>query len=194
MVIDLSGVSFLDSAGLAVLARARRDRVLSGRSLVLVRPASDDAMRVFRLTRFDEIFTMVDRGGVVTPGRALVVDDDVVSRLVLSRMLRRSDWVVDETEDVPEALAALAEHRFDLVVADYRLPSGTGSRSSRPSPGRPTRPVRARDGDPRVLLAASGDGQGRQGAPHQAGQLRGAPEDAGVRRPRGARLIRLAPA
>lgn len=62
MVIDLSGVSFLDSAGLAVLARARRDRVLSGRSLVLVRPASDDAMRVFRLTRFDEIFTMVDRG------------------------------------------------------------------------------------------------------------------------------------
>ncbi|QHC68009.1 response regulator [Rathayibacter oskolensis] len=62
----------------------------------------------------------------MTPGRALVVDDDVVSRLVLSRMLRRSDWVVDETEDVPEALAALAEHRFDLVVADYRLPSGTG--------------------------------------------------------------------
>ncbi len=60
LVIDLSKVTFVDSAGLAVLARARRDRVLAGGSVTLVRPRSEDAMRVFRLTQFDQIFTMRD--------------------------------------------------------------------------------------------------------------------------------------
>ncbi|TXK17255.1 STAS domain-containing protein [Homoserinibacter sp. GY 40078] len=60
LVIDLRAVAFIDSAGLAALARARRDRTLTGGSVTLVRPASEDAMRVFRLTQFDEIFTMID--------------------------------------------------------------------------------------------------------------------------------------
>lgn len=59
LVVDLTDVTFVDSAGLAALARARRDRVLTDGSLTVVRPASEDAMRVFRLTQFDEIFTMV---------------------------------------------------------------------------------------------------------------------------------------
>lgn len=61
LLVDLSGVTFVDSAGMAVLARARRDRLLRGGSVTLVRPAEEGAMRVFRLTGFDEIFTMVDR-------------------------------------------------------------------------------------------------------------------------------------
>ncbi len=61
LTVDLQDVSFVDSAGLAVLARARRDRVLRGGSVTLIRPTSDDAMRVFRLTQFDQIFTMLDR-------------------------------------------------------------------------------------------------------------------------------------
>ncbi|GAA2738593.1 hypothetical protein GCM10009867_30550 [Pedococcus aerophilus] len=60
LVIDLSEVAFVDSAGLAALARARRDRVLRGGTVTLVRPRSEEAMRVFRLTQFDEIFAMVD--------------------------------------------------------------------------------------------------------------------------------------
>lgn len=60
LTVDLRDVSFVDSAGLAVLARARRDRVLRGGSVTLIRPKSDDAMRVFRLTQFDQIFTMLD--------------------------------------------------------------------------------------------------------------------------------------
>jgi anti-anti-sigma factor len=60
LVFDLSEVTFLDSAGLAVLVRARQDRLRSGGSVTLVRPASDDAMRVLRLTRFDQLFSMVD--------------------------------------------------------------------------------------------------------------------------------------
>lgn len=63
LVIDLTEVRFIDSAGLAALARARRDRVLRGGSVTLVRPRNDDAMRVFRLTQFDAIFTMVDERG-----------------------------------------------------------------------------------------------------------------------------------
>lgn len=60
LVIDLAEVAFVDSAGLAALARARRDRVLRGGTVTLVRPRSEEAMRVFRLTQFDEIFAMVD--------------------------------------------------------------------------------------------------------------------------------------
>lgn len=63
LVIDLTDVTFIDSAGLAVLARARRDRMLQRGSVTLFRPASEDAMRVFRLTQFDEIFTIVARQG-----------------------------------------------------------------------------------------------------------------------------------
>ncbi|MXS75045.1 hypothetical protein CSIV_06280 [Microbacterium sp. CSI-V] len=60
LTIDLTDVTFVDSAGLAVLARARRDRGLTGGSVTLIRPRSDDAMRVFRLTQFDQIFVMRD--------------------------------------------------------------------------------------------------------------------------------------
>lgn len=60
LTIDLTDVEFVDSAGLAVLARARRDRGLTGGSVTLIRPRSDAAMRVFRLTQFDQIFVMRD--------------------------------------------------------------------------------------------------------------------------------------
>lgn len=61
LVLDLHGVTFLDSAGLAVLVRARQDRRRDGRTIALVRPASEDAMRVLRLTQFDQIFRVLDR-------------------------------------------------------------------------------------------------------------------------------------
>ncbi|OLF07065.1 STAS domain-containing protein [Actinophytocola xanthii] len=60
LVFDLTDVTFLDSAGLAVLVRARQDRLRTGSSVSLIRPASDDAMRVLRLTQFDQIFTILD--------------------------------------------------------------------------------------------------------------------------------------
>lgn len=63
LTIDLRDVTFIDSAGLAVLARARRDRVLRGDRITLVRPHLEEAMRVFRLTQFDEIFHMVAQRG-----------------------------------------------------------------------------------------------------------------------------------
>jgi anti-anti-sigma factor len=60
MVIDLSAVYFIDSAGLAVLIRTHRDLQSSGGSLVLVRPAQENANRIFQLTQFDKIFTIRD--------------------------------------------------------------------------------------------------------------------------------------
>ena len=58
--------------------------------------------------------------------RALVVDDDAVSRVVLCHMLRRLDWIVEQTADSPEAIARLDTTDFDLVISDFQLPSGTG--------------------------------------------------------------------
>lgn len=58
--------------------------------------------------------------------RALVVDDDAVSRLVLGHMLRGLDWTVDQAADSPEAAARLDTGEYDLVISDFRLPSGTG--------------------------------------------------------------------
>ena len=63
VVIDLVDVGFVDSAGLAALVRARRDARAAGGDVVLVRPADDNALRVFRLTQFDEVFQMVDARG-----------------------------------------------------------------------------------------------------------------------------------
>lgn len=59
LLIDLTDVTFVDSAGLAVLVRTRRETRSAGGDIILVRPASDDAMRVFRLTQFDQVFRML---------------------------------------------------------------------------------------------------------------------------------------
>lgn len=60
LVADLDGVDFVDSAGLAALVRARRDFRAAGGDVFLISPARADAMRVFRLTQFDEVFVMVE--------------------------------------------------------------------------------------------------------------------------------------
>ncbi len=63
VVVDLVGVTFIDSAGLAALVRARRDARSAGGDLVLIRPADQAALRVFGLTQFDEVFQMVAHRG-----------------------------------------------------------------------------------------------------------------------------------
>jgi len=60
LVVDLSDVEFVDSAGLAALAngmKACRER--SG-DLRIVGATHPDAERVFSLTRFDQVFVMGD--------------------------------------------------------------------------------------------------------------------------------------
>ncbi len=57
---------------------------------------------------------------------ALVVEDDPVAKLVLSHMLRARGWEIEEAADTLDAIALVEEREFDLVVSDFRLPSGTG--------------------------------------------------------------------
>lgn len=58
IAVDLSEVTFVDSAGLAALVKGMKDATLAGGDLRLVSPTLPDAKRVFELTRFDKVFTM----------------------------------------------------------------------------------------------------------------------------------------
>ena len=58
IAIDLSAVEFVDSAGLAALVKGMKETRRAGGDLKLVSPRSADAMRVFELTKFDQVFTM----------------------------------------------------------------------------------------------------------------------------------------
>lgn len=58
LVVDLGEAEFVDSAGLAALAKGMKDCRSQGGDLRLVSPQHEDALRVFALTRFDQVFTM----------------------------------------------------------------------------------------------------------------------------------------
>jgi len=60
-----------------------------------------------------------------SPQRVLVVDDDRVLRMALSRLLAES-YEVEEAGDGDEALAKAAARRFDLVLLDIGLPGMSG--------------------------------------------------------------------
>lgn len=60
VLVDLRDVVFVDSAALAALVRLRRRCIDAGLDLALVKPRERDAMRIFRLTQFDEVFVMLD--------------------------------------------------------------------------------------------------------------------------------------
>lgn len=56
----------------------------------------------------------------------LIVDDDPVSRMLLSHMLRSSGHEVTEAADGNEALATIGAGAFDLVISDEEMPGKTG--------------------------------------------------------------------
>lgn len=57
-VVDLTDATFVDSAGLAALAKGMKDARLRGGDLRVVGSSHPDAARVFTLTRFDQVFVM----------------------------------------------------------------------------------------------------------------------------------------
>lgn len=59
LVIDLSGLSFMDSSGMGVIAAAQARAVEAGRRIVLVRPPYT-VRRAFELSGFDDVVTVVD--------------------------------------------------------------------------------------------------------------------------------------
>ena len=59
-VIDLSEVSFLDSAGIAALVSLLKKARKAGGDVKLVWPKLAEAQRILRLTKFDKVFVMAD--------------------------------------------------------------------------------------------------------------------------------------
>ena len=57
---------------------------------------------------------------------ALVVEDDPVSRQIVSRMLAKAGIVCDTASDGVQAKQYLATTRYDLVVTDLQMPNGNG--------------------------------------------------------------------
>lgn len=60
VVVDLSDVEFVDSAGLAALVIGMKRARLEDGDLRLVSPRHPDARRVFEVTKFDEVFNMFE--------------------------------------------------------------------------------------------------------------------------------------
>jgi len=58
IVVDLTEVEFVDSAGLAALVIGMKRARLESGDVRLVTPKHPDAQRVFELTKFDEVFAM----------------------------------------------------------------------------------------------------------------------------------------
>jgi two-component system, OmpR family, response regulator len=58
--------------------------------------------------------------------RVLVVEDQPKMRALLSRGLRESGYVVDTSDDGPDALHRLTEEPYDAVVLDVMLPGLDG--------------------------------------------------------------------
>ena len=58
--------------------------------------------------------------------RALVLEDDGITRLLLSKMLDRAGFAITIEETCAGARARVEGARFDLIFADKNLPDGSG--------------------------------------------------------------------
>jgi anti-sigma B factor antagonist len=86
LVIDLTGLSFIDSTGLSVLLGASERARRQDRRLVVVRPPLP-ALRVFTLTRVDAGMECVDAPRDVSPQR----DDPDGARVTVFKLWPRLD-------------------------------------------------------------------------------------------------------
>ncbi|MEX0618908.1 MAG: sigma-54 dependent transcriptional regulator [Pseudohongiellaceae bacterium] len=59
--------------------------------------------------------------------QVLVVEDEVVIRTALKRLLERHDYEVSEAGSVKEALELASLDDFDIIISDLRLPGASGT-------------------------------------------------------------------
>lgn len=59
-VIDLSPTEFMDSAGMSALVSLLKRSRQAGGEVILVKPTDPAAFRILTLTRFDQVFKIVD--------------------------------------------------------------------------------------------------------------------------------------
>ena len=95
-------------------------------------------------------YTIFDRPNV--PARLLVVDDDALTRDILTHYLKHEGYIVASAPNGAEGLARLDEFTPDILCLDYMMPDMTGHDVARQ--------LRARNDllyVPIVMLTASGD-------------------------------------
>jgi two-component system response regulator PilR (NtrC family) len=61
-----------------------------------------------------------------SPARILVVDDEPDLRALYELTLLREGYRIDTAENLLQAQTLLAEHHFDVMITDMRLPDGLG--------------------------------------------------------------------
>ena len=66
-----------------------------------------------------------------TGKRVLLVEDTEMNRLLASILLKKLDWEVDEAHDGAQALAALEQQRYDIVLMDCMMPVMDGYEATR---------------------------------------------------------------
>jgi anti-anti-sigma factor len=67
-IVDLSDVTFLDSAGMAALVSLLKQARSNGGDVSLVWPKLEAAQRILRLTKFDRVFTMLEQSAATNNG------------------------------------------------------------------------------------------------------------------------------
>jgi CheY-like chemotaxis protein/HPt (histidine-containing phosphotransfer) domain-containing protein len=63
--------------------------------------------------------------------RVLVAEDNGINQLIVSTLLRRAGYTVDNVENGEEAVAAVQRAAYDLVLMDVHMPVMTGSEAVR---------------------------------------------------------------
>jgi sigma-B regulation protein RsbU (phosphoserine phosphatase) len=75
---------------------------------------------------FEYVLEQPSVKNIATSGRLLIVDNDQLSRDILSRNLKREGYVIETEADGPHALERLGEEKFDLVLWEVTLPGLNG--------------------------------------------------------------------
>ncbi|MCK4695701.1 MAG: response regulator, partial [Candidatus Cloacimonetes bacterium] len=59
-------------------------------------------------------------------GKILIVDDEKMIRIVLSKVLSKAGYEIFEAENGKEALEKYEQYKPDLVLLDFQLPGMNG--------------------------------------------------------------------
>lgn len=130
LTLDLSGVSYIDSAAIGLLLLAKDTCTNAGGSIILSRP-QEMVDRVLKLCRLDDMFRIERGKNGAAPGtqgaekrKVLILDGSEDKRFVLSSLLTRHKFQVTEAEDGERGLRLITQEHPDLVLLDVSLPGG----------------------------------------------------------------------
>jgi signal transduction histidine kinase/CheY-like chemotaxis protein/HAMP domain-containing protein len=125
-----------DMDGWSVLQELKSDPELAGIPVIMV-TIVDEKQKGIALGASDYLNKPIDRGRlaailaryrsvVAATRRALVVEDDTETRMMMRRLLIGEGWQVAEARDGREALARMGGERPDLILLDLMMPEMDG--------------------------------------------------------------------